>query len=149
VREEEFAEAALLAFRLNRLRDFYLVMSRVVQNQGGKADAVDFVIQDKAKVVEQNPILSKIVGLLVKEDKKRLLEILRNLNSKSQYASLAQSLMAHVLPRFKSEEYLQDFKENAQELKETLKVTLFYTQKHLEKADRNLKKSYYPGHILA
>ena len=30
IREEDYLEAAVLAFRLNKLRDFYLVVSKII-----------------------------------------------------------------------------------------------------------------------
>lgn len=49
IREEDFVEAAIVAFRLNKLRDFYLVINKVQSNSGAKADPVDSVLQDRAK----------------------------------------------------------------------------------------------------
>lgn len=33
IREQDYVEAALMAFRLNKLRDFYLVMDRILTNK--------------------------------------------------------------------------------------------------------------------
>jgi hypothetical protein len=38
-----------MAFRLNKLRDFYLVMDRILTNKQTKLDPVDYVLSDKAK----------------------------------------------------------------------------------------------------
>lgn len=90
---------------------------------------------------------------LVKDDnKKRLIEILRNLNSKQQYCHIAQALLGELLPRFEAEEYLEsaEYKgANQNELKEALKVMSFYSQKHQERAERGLKKAYYPEYVLS
>lgn len=53
-------------------------------------------------------ILSKVVTALLKEesDKKKLIDILRNLNSKHEYVQIAQALLSELLPRFDAEEFL-------------------------------------------
>ena len=85
----------------------------------------------------------------MKEDKKKLMELSRNLNSKHSYASLAQALLNSILPRFKSEEFLEEYKLNQNDLKDILRVTEFYSSKHLERAERNLKKSFYMEYVLS
>ena len=44
IRGEDFIEAAVMAFKLNKLRDFYLVVSKILQNKTQKADPVDSVL---------------------------------------------------------------------------------------------------------
>ena len=44
IREQDFMEAALLAFRLNKLRDFYHVLNKVVEDKGNQLDQVDSVM---------------------------------------------------------------------------------------------------------
>lgn len=101
IKDEDYLEAALMAFRLNKLRDFYLVLDKVIQNKTHKIDPVDSVLNDRKKFKtfldsslpqaqpDSNPLVSKIVVQLLKEDKKKVLELIRNLNSKNLYASLA------------------------------------------------------------
>lgn len=38
IREEDYLEAALIAFRLNKLRDFYLVIQKVISSKTHKLD---------------------------------------------------------------------------------------------------------------
>jgi hypothetical protein len=108
IRGEDFLEAALMAFRMNKLRDFYLVMNKILTLRSSKVDPVDSVLKDRLKfkqftakasesgaknivkstIIENQDILSKVVSALLKEenDKKKLIDILRNLNSKHEYA---------------------------------------------------------------
>ena len=109
IRGEDYLEAALMAFRMNKLRDFYLVMNKILTLKTSKVDPVDSVLQDRLKfkqftakasetggvknivkstIIENQDILSKVVSALLKEenDKKKLIDILRNLNSKHEYA---------------------------------------------------------------
>ena len=65
---------------------------------------------------------------------------------------IAHALLAEILPRFNSEEYLEtkEYKGGQQnELKEALKVMGFYSQKHVERAERGLKRSFYPEYVLS
>ena len=89
--------------------------------------------------------------LLKEADKKRLFEILRNLNSKHEYAATAHALLAELLPRFQATDYLETLKSSAEqtELKEILKVMSFYSQKHGERAERGLKRAHYPDYVLS
>jgi len=57
---------------------------------------------------KKEDILAEVVTQLLKEEnKRRLIEILRNLNSKQEYSMIAHALLAEILPRFNSEEYLE------------------------------------------
>ena len=42
-------EAALLAFRLNKLRDFYHVLNKLIQHKDSQLDQVDSILQDMRK----------------------------------------------------------------------------------------------------
>lgn len=76
-----------MAFRLNKLRDFYLVLNKIMSNRSSKLDAVDSVLLDKKNVGKPNSenmaLVNKIVALIIKEDRKKLLEVIRNLNTKA------------------------------------------------------------------
>ena len=76
-----------MAFRLNKLRDFYLVLNKIMSNRSSKLDAVDSVLLDKRNVGKPNyesmALVNKIVALIIKEDRKKLLEVIRNLNTKA------------------------------------------------------------------
>jgi hypothetical protein len=106
-------EAALLAFKLNKLRDFYHVLNKIISKKSEKPlDQIESVIMDMRKFedlqkqdflspqsIDENKVfISKIVITLLKENKAKLLTIIRNLNAKYEYAHLAQYLMAEVLP---------------------------------------------------
>ena len=125
---------------------------------------MDSVLQDRARFrqfvdstvplskPEENKAISKIVTQLLKEaDKKRLFEILRNLNSKHEYATTAHALLAELLPRFQPADYLETLKDgkDQEELKEILKIMGFYSQKHCERAERGLKRAHYPDYVLS
>ena len=163
-----------MAFRMNKLRDFYLVMNKILTLKTSKVDPVDSVLQDRLKfkqftakasesgvknivkstIIENQDILGKVVSALLKEenDKKKLIDILRNLNSKHEYAQIAQALLSELLPRFDAEEFLDapDFKGPAQnELKEAIKIMNFYSAKHSDRAERGLKRAYFPEYVLS
>lgn len=46
IRDEDFVKAAQLAFKLNKLRDFYHVMTRIISKQDEQLDQVDSVLKD-------------------------------------------------------------------------------------------------------
>lgn len=57
---------------------------------------------------DESQMIAKIVNELLKEtNKKRLIEVLRNMNSKHEYAQIAHALLSEILPRFNAEEYLE------------------------------------------
>ena len=41
-----------MAFRLNKLRDFYLVMDRIISNKTSKLDAIDIILSEKKKFLD-------------------------------------------------------------------------------------------------
>ena len=46
IREEDYVEAALLAFKLNKLRDFYHVLNKILSKKDQIEDQVDSVVND-------------------------------------------------------------------------------------------------------
>ena len=46
IRDEDFVKAASLAFKLNKLRDFYHVMTRIISKNSEQLDQVDSVLKD-------------------------------------------------------------------------------------------------------
>jgi len=80
------------------------------------------------------------MGKLLKEDKIKVMEILKNLNTKYEYAQLAQYLMGSVLDRVDVEEFLEtykkDEKKSTQDLKDNLSATLTYSYKHQDRFER-------------
>jgi|TARA_B110000285_G_C15091104_1_gene599127 hypothetical protein len=120
-------EAALLAFKLNKLRDFFHILNKIINKNSTsqtQADQVDSVIKDMRKfedltksdfqvpssIDDNKALLKKIVERLLKQDKARLIEIVRNLNAKYEYAHLAQYLMRVILPDFDAPLYVEHFK---------------------------------------
>lgn len=92
--------------------------------------------------------VTKVVTLLLKEDKKKLLETIKKLNARQQYASMAQVLLKEILPRFNSDELVDEFRESGG-LKEMIEATTMYSDKHYSRADRNLKSVYYVNYVLS
>lgn len=87
-----------------------------------KEDLVDSILSDKRKyelcIETETPqstskslsLVSRIVNDLLQEDRVRLLSILKNLNTKHEYTSIAQHLLTYILPKFKPDEYIEEFK---------------------------------------
>lgn len=154
IRQEDFIAAAQLAFRMNKLRDFYHILTRVMKAEDKGLDQVDCYVEDQKKflAIEGNgfneaqsmstnkKLLKKIMGKLLKEDKIKVMEILKNLNTKYEYAQLAQYLMGSVLDKVDVEEFLEtykkDEKKSTQDLKDNLSATLTYTYKHQDRFER-------------
>jgi len=66
--------------------------------------------QVPSSIDDNKALLKKIVERLLKQDKARLIEIVRNLNAKYEYAHLAQYLMRVILPDFDAPLYVEHFK---------------------------------------
>ena len=111
---------------MNKLRDFYHVLMRVMKANEKGDDQVDCYVKDQKKflAIEGNgftepqsmstnkKLLRKIMGKLLKEDKIKVMEILKNLNTKYEYAQLAQYLMGSVLDKVDVEEFLETYKKD-------------------------------------
>ena len=56
IRSQDYVDAAILAFKLNKTRDFVHVMNKLLSKQDESLDQVDSVIQDfnNFKTVENN-----------------------------------------------------------------------------------------------
>ena len=139
---------------MNKLRDFYHVLMRVMKAEVKGLDQVDCYVTDQKKFIEvegngfneaqslstNKKLLRKIMGKLLKEDKIKVMEILKNLNTKYEYAQLAQYLMGSVLDRVDVEDFLETYKKDeqksTQDLKDNLSATLTYTHKHQDRFER-------------
>ena len=102
--------------------------------------------EDKKKT-EQS--IAKVISLLIKEDKKKLFEMIKKLNARQQYASMAQVLLRELLPRFEASELMEEFKQSGGGLKSILEATEMYSDKHYTRADRNLKRTFYVQYVLS
>ena len=74
--------------------------------------------------------------------------MIKKLNARQQYASMAQVLLKEVLPHFNADDLIDQFKESGG-LKELLEATDVYSKKHYERADRNLKSVYYVNYVIS
>lgn len=49
IRGQDFLEAALLAFRMNKIRDFYHILNRLMNKSDEQLDQIDSVVSDMNK----------------------------------------------------------------------------------------------------
>ena len=69
--------------------------------------------------------------------------MIKKLNARQEYASMAQVLLRELLPRFSAEELMSEFKQAGGGLKGILEATEMYSGRHYTRADRNLKRTFY------
>lgn len=88
---------------------------------------------------------------LLKQDKVKLLTIIRNLNAKYEYAHLAQYMMTEILPRFQNYEFLEDFRKDTDgpDLKTLLDSTFVYQDKHYNRISKHLRNSHFVDYIVS
>jgi len=99
------------------------------------------------KQTEKN--IAKVVSLLLQEDKQKLFDMVKKLNARQEYASMAQVIMREVLPRFDIEQLVSEFKQSNVALKPILEAMTTYSGKHFTRADRNLKRTFYVRYVLS
>lgn len=123
MRDNDLVGASVLAFKLNKLRDFFHAMDRLVSGRAppprpffaGMPGAVKPILErsqdpvesillnqehfervnatgsahlaENKKQTEQNIV--KVMNLLLKEDKKRLFDMIKKLNARQEYALMA------------------------------------------------------------
>jgi len=97
---------------------------------------------------DQEKVTFKIVSELMKQDKKKLLETVKKLNARQEYAQLAQTLLSEILPRFDYDELIEEFKETNL-LRDLLEVTAMYAAKHYNRVDGNLKRTFYLNYVVS
>lgn len=102
---------------------------------------------ESKKSTQENIV--KVISLLLKEDKKRLFDMVKKLNARQEFAAMAQVLLRELLPRFSPEELMDEFKKAGGGLKDMLIATEMYSGKHYTRVDRNLKRSYYVQFVLS
>lgn len=105
IREQDFLEAAVLAFKMNKVRDFYHILLKLMnKSEDTQLDQVDSVVKDmnkferlatlnfsksQSKPEENEVILSKILQKLLQLNKGKLIDLIRKLNCKYEYTHLA------------------------------------------------------------
>ena len=183
MRDNDLVSASVLAFKLNKLRDFYHALDRLVSGRAPpprpfipgipgqikpvlerSQDPVESIILntehfEKSLATNQPHMaenkkstaknVEKVIALLVKEDKKKLFETIKKLNARQEFASMAQVLLRELLPRFSPGELMEEFKLAGGGLKAVLEATDMYSEKHYNRADRNLKRSFYVQYVLS
>lgn len=84
------------------------------------------------------------------EDQMKLLEMVRKLNARAEYARLAQIMLCEILPRINSTEFSAHLKRKGklQEFKDVMETYEIYGAKHYARLDRNLKSSYFVQYML-
>lgn len=137
LREEELVEASLLAFKMNKLRDFFYALTKLVCARAmppkpflpgmpgkppseARLDPVDSILmsqQQFKQVLETGKAvtepqdnqgkLQKIVKTLLEEDKKKFLETIKKLNARQEYAYLAQILLSEISPQLDIDDLLE------------------------------------------
>ena len=184
MRDNDLVAASVLAFKLNKLRDFFHAMDRLVSGRApppkpffagmpGQVAPVLSRIQDPIESIllnqenfetvlatgqphqsstdrkKQTKAIAKVIGLLIKEDKKKLFEMIKKLNARQQYASMAQTLLKEMLPRFSADELVDEFKQSGGGLGAILEATEMYSGKHYTRVDSNLKRTFYVQYVLS
>jgi len=75
------------------------------------------------------------------------------LNAKYEYSSLAQHLLADILPQFDCQEFLDSIKSEESktpaDLKALLESTVVYEDKHYSRVERQLRNSYFVDYIIS
>lgn len=105
IRGKDFEKAALMAFEMNKIRDFFKILERLVtKEEDEKMDQVDSVLKDigrfnnlvdsgfskaQALTEQSEAILTNIVTVLKKKDSARLLDMARKMNCKYEYSFIA------------------------------------------------------------
>ena len=123
LRDNDLVSASVLAFKLNKVRDFFHAMNRLVSGRAPPARPYIPGIPGQIKPVlerEQDPVealllnqeqfeqvlatnmpylaehkkqtaanIASVVGLLIREDKRKLFEMVKKLNARQEYASMA------------------------------------------------------------
>ena len=62
---------------------------------------------------------------------------------------MAQVLLREILPRFDIEQLVDEFKQSNENLKAILEALETYSGKHIIRADRNLKRTFYVRYVLS
>ena len=75
--------------------------------------------------------------------------MIKKLNARQAYASMAQTLLKELLPRFGAEALVEEFKQSGGGLKGILEATEMYSGKHYSRVDSNLKRTFYVQYVLS
>lgn len=167
IREQDFLEAAVLAFKMNKIRDFYHILLKLMTKQDEPLDQVDSAVADihkferlaaqnftrsQSKPEENEVILSKILTKLKGINNAKLIDVVRKLNCKYEYAPLAQTLMNKILPTVEVDELLKSCnkdKQNPIDAMNVFETINLYNQKHYTRMDKHLQNSYFVDYVVS
>ena len=96
--------------------------------------------------------LKKVVSLILKEaDMLQLMELVRKLNARQEYARLAQLMLAEIMARVDSESLQELLKKQGkmQLWADIMEACEIYGLKHYARSDKSLKQSYFLQYVMS
>ena len=102
--------------------------------------------------------MKEIVEKLIAENRLKFLQIIRNLNARYEYSTVAQFLMREILPGIDAYEYTEQAKKDEKflgtsnpvdKLYEVMEGTLVYQEKHKKRVQRHQRNSYLIDYIVS
>ena len=111
-------------------------------------------LEPQVELSQTKTDLKKVMTLLLKEvnnDICKLLDLVRKLNARQEYARLAQMMLSDIFSRVDPDELLSSLKKESkikhwQELMDSCEI---YGLKHYVRADKNLKQSFYLQYVMS
>ena len=163
MREENYYEAAILAFKKNMVKNFQNSLESIFAKFSFSSEIIynEFQIKQNVenKEIENDQTLKEFVLKLIEEDFNKLLIFIRDINITSKKCKIAQKLLMIIFKLLKLEQFqaynktfalnekkkkekIGDFDENS-DFEKILTIIQSYSERHKERLERFIKKSFY------
>jgi len=159
MRENKYMEAGKLAFDLNMTKRFINVMEKIYNGHNFRTNFLlleedENENQDSLeKSEEYKKTFVDLVNYCMQTDFRRLLIIIRDLNTSNRYSRIAQEMLHLVLQDvdFENlEEMKKEFQKGSEEMSfnDLLDALLSYSERHFTRIKKYVKKTFYVDYIL-
>lgn len=160
IRENKYLDAGKLSFDMNMIRSFKNVLETLLNKAEFKTHMVYTLEEEEEKADngsqdgnEQENDFRNLVKYCLDKDMKKLFPIIRDLNTTSKYARVAQRMMEIVLENINFEDLdalrrQYNAEEGDKNLQGFLETLLSYSERHFSRVQKAVTKSFYLDYIL-
>lgn len=158
MRDKNFLEAGKLSFDINFIQAFKQVLEGIVLMIHQSTDilfeeSTDIDLDKAEGEAKGEQTLKDLIDHCIEKDLGRIILLTRDLNSTAKYSGVAQKILKYIISKVDLTDldaFVDKFKlaEKDKKIEEIFEILLSYSERHLERIRKYMKKSHYLDYIL-
>ena len=163
IRENKYFEAGKLSFDLNLIRSFKQSLETLLNKAEFKTVTLYTIEEDEAdggaaanlnaEAQKEEDEFRKLVEYCIEKDLKKLFPIIRDMNTSSKFARIAQRMLEIVLENVNFEDLdslrrQYNAEEGDKNLQGFLETVLAYSERHFSRVQKYVTKSFYLDYVM-